>query len=120
MSIRTRAIASQADLDQASIRLFGIFQAREEEFAFNPSVVVEYPDIADAGMSPLLSDPIAYINRRVKTLERNGKQVSRVAILTTFGDNLCRLAWLSNQCQSNSLEIMPGACRLKIARQSRQ
>ncbi|MCB1465768.1 MAG: GNAT family N-acetyltransferase [Rhizobiaceae bacterium] len=88
MSIRTRSVAGQADLDEAAIRLFGIFQAREEEFYYNPNVVVEYPDISDAGTSLLLSGPIDYINGRIEALERDGKLISRVAILTTFGDKL--------------------------------
>ena len=75
-------------LDAAAGAIFSLFLEREREFDFNPAVVAEYPDIADPGTSRLLTSPLAYIAERCKALNASGAAITRVAILTTYGERL--------------------------------
>lgn len=88
ITVSTRRDICQEALDQASMALFALFQARETEFGFNSNIVVEYPDISDIGQSAFLLDPAGYANARVAALNSDGDPISHIVILTTFGDRL--------------------------------
>ena len=88
ITLKTRRDVSQTALDQTAMALFGLFQDREKEFGFNPNVTVEYPDISDVGQSAFLLDPARYADKRCASLNGDGHPISRIVILTTFGDSL--------------------------------
>lgn len=88
LSIKARSDIGQAELDASATALSGLFKTREEEFSFNPAIVAEYPETSDATTSPLLVDPVGYIDGRIVQLEREGGPITGVVLLTTFGDKL--------------------------------
>ncbi len=88
ITVRTLRDVSQTALDQAAMALFGLFQDREKDFGFNPNVTVEYPVVSDTAQSAFLLDPAGYAEKRVASLQSDGHQISRIVILTTFGDSL--------------------------------
>lgn len=88
LSAATRDNTPQAQLDQRAADLFALFLERERDYGFNPDVVVEYPDIADAGTGAFLDDPLALIAARRAALAASGAPVARVLVLTTYADRL--------------------------------
>lgn len=78
----------RAVLDAEAAAVFALFSEREREFEFNPAVVTEYPAVEDPGTSRFLANPLDYIAQRCKVLNEQGDVVSRIVILTTYGDRL--------------------------------
>ncbi len=79
-----RKTCSPHTLEQEQSALFGLLTEREKEFAFNPDIVTEYPDIGY-----FLKDPTAYVDARCSAiLAQQGKVVNHAIILTTWGDRL--------------------------------
>ena len=78
--------AGQDDLDRAAAALFDLFVGRKEVFAFNPAIAVDYPEL-DKG-AKFLREPLGYIADRIAALEKDGASLSRIAVLTTWGDRL--------------------------------
>ncbi len=83
----TLADTPREQLDAEAAAIYGIFAEREKEFGFSPDVIVEYPSIADPQTSGFLADPAGYISARVAELDKEGP-ISRVVVLTTFGQQL--------------------------------
>ncbi|AXE34440.1 GNAT family N-acetyltransferase [Chromobacterium phragmitis] len=80
-----RRSATQQRLRDEQQALFAILIEREQEFGFNPDIVVEYPEPLDA----LLADPAAYLDARIRAAESaRGRPFARAAILTTYSDIL--------------------------------
>lgn len=84
----TREEAGQEQLDRLAMELFAILQRREADFGIHPDVTIEIPDPNDRGADALLVDPVGHIEARISLLERQIGPVSRVVVLTTFGDRL--------------------------------
>jgi hypothetical protein len=84
----TRATVPQQVLDDRAADLFALFLEREQEFGFNPAVVVEYPEAGDPETSAFLNDPLAQIAARRAALAQDGAPIGRVLVLTTYADRL--------------------------------
>lgn len=86
LEILTADTHSRDVLDAAAAEIFGLFAEREKEFAFNPSIIVDYPDMSRGPCSPFLVDPVGTIEARIAAAGAAGDPVARVVVLTTFGD----------------------------------
>ena len=86
----TAARTSRKMLDAEAGAIFSLFLERERAFDFNRAVVTEYPDITDPDTSHFLKNPLEYIAERCFALNENGELVTRVVILTTYGNCLYR------------------------------
>ncbi|WP_156911968.1 GNAT family N-acetyltransferase [Kaistia adipata] len=87
LGVSTLADTPRERLDAEAAEIYQIFAEREREFGFGPNVLVEYPPIADPQASPFLADPAGHVAARLAELEAEGP-ISRVVVLTTFGQQL--------------------------------
>ncbi|WP_426010148.1 hypothetical protein [Aeromonas salmonicida] len=66
------------ELTEQQLALFTLLQLREQEFGFNPNVIVHYPE---AGF---LGSPIGYLNQLISEQLQQGYFINQVVILTTY------------------------------------
>ncbi|MBP8159510.1 MAG: GNAT family N-acetyltransferase [Aeromonas sp.] len=66
------------ELTEQQLALFPLLQLREQEFGFNPNVIVHYPE---AGF---LGSPIGYLNQLIGEQLQQGYFINQVVILTTY------------------------------------
>ena len=65
--------------------LFALFLKREAEFGVHPSVVIDYPDLADRSKSGFLADAAAYVARRAASMAQGAAGIG-IVVLTTYAD----------------------------------
>ncbi|WP_244906909.1 hypothetical protein [Aeromonas bestiarum] len=66
------------ELTKQQLRLFALLQQREQEFGFNPNVIVHYPEAS------FLTSPIDYLNQLICEQQRQGLIINQLVILTTY------------------------------------
>lgn len=88
LSLFNKNLHSQETLNAEKEKVLQLFLEREKEFTFNPSIIVEYPNINEVTNSLFLNEPITYIKEKITAIRNSGELVSNVVILTTFGDRL--------------------------------
>ena len=81
----TRANTKAERLDSEAAALFAVFLEREAEFGFHPSVVVDYPNLAELKPTPFLADASRYAAQLASSLP-DGPLGVRTVVLTTYAD----------------------------------
>ncbi|ATL97864.1 GNAT family N-acetyltransferase [Aeromonas sp. CA23] len=66
------------ELSEKQLALFALLQLREQEFGFNPDVIVHYPEAS------FLTAPLDYLDQRILEQQQQGHLINEVVILTTY------------------------------------
>lgn len=66
------------ELSEKQLALFALLQLREQEFGFNPDVIVHYPEAS------FLTAPLDYLDQRILEQQQQGHFINEVVILTTY------------------------------------
>lgn len=66
------------ELSERQQALFALLQLREQEFGFNPNVIVHYPE------TRFLNAPLDYLAQLIVAQQQQGNLISEVVILTTY------------------------------------
>lgn len=85
LAVKSIADTPREQLDADAGSLYALFAQREQEFGFGAGIVVDYPAIDASGS--FLNNPADYIDCRLREHEVQAP-VSKVVILTTFGQKL--------------------------------
>lgn len=83
-----RTLDPAAALDEAAAEIHGLFAERERGLGVSDAVVIDYPDLNEAGPGAFLADAAGYLCCRVEALNASGPPLHRVAVLTTYSDRL--------------------------------
>ncbi|AXV21219.1 MULTISPECIES: GNAT family N-acetyltransferase [Aeromonas] len=70
--------SSPDELSEKQLALFALLQQREQEFGFNPNVIVHYPE------ARFLSAPLDYLDQLISEQQQQGQLINEVVILTTY------------------------------------
>ncbi|WP_429037318.1 GNAT family N-acetyltransferase [Aeromonas veronii] len=70
--------SSPDKLSERQLMLFALLQLREQEFGFNPNVIVHYPE------TRFLNAPLDYLAQLIAAQQQQGNLISEVVILTTY------------------------------------
>lgn len=81
----TLSNSSEERLRDSAAAVSALFLEREREFSVHPSVVVDFPDLADTSATGFLADAPAYVARRLVSM-RGSPSAIRIVVLTTYGD----------------------------------
>jgi hypothetical protein len=66
------------ELSKRQLALFALLQLREQEFGFNPNVIVHYPE------TRFLNVPLDYLAQLIPAQQQQGHLINEVVILTTY------------------------------------
>ena len=66
------------ELSEKQLALFSLLQLREQEFGFNPNVIVHYPETS------FLGTPLDYLDQLIDEQRQQGHLINEVVILTTY------------------------------------
>ncbi|WP_270693122.1 MULTISPECIES: GNAT family N-acetyltransferase [unclassified Aeromonas] len=66
------------ELSERQLALFALLQLREQEFGFNPNVIVHYPE------TRFLNAPLDYLAQLIAAQQQQGHLINEVVILTTY------------------------------------
>jgi GNAT superfamily N-acetyltransferase len=66
------------ELSEKQLALFALLQLREQEFGFNPDVIVHYPEAS------FLAAPIDYLDQLISEQQQQGHLINELVILTTY------------------------------------
>lgn len=72
--------SSLDELAQYQLALFALLQQREQEFGFNPDVIVHYPE------EGFLASPTNYLNSLLSEQRQQGHIINQVVMLTTYNE----------------------------------